>query len=97
MSENSRYRDCGKSVPAPVSYGQRIHSTCQLGSPALSPLQLANLEAWPLAPLALSPLYQSQGASGYTLKEIADFLSVHDAEVSQAVKRAGIKLSDCKT
>lgn len=41
--------------------------------------------------------YQVHGDLGYSLKEIADFLGVHYATVSRAVKRAEGRLSDCKT
>jgi hypothetical protein len=34
---------------------------------------------------------------GYTLKEIADFLGVHYATVSRAVKQIDLDLLDCKT
>lgn len=42
-------------------------------------------------------IFQAHGDFGYTLKEIADFLGVHYATVSRAVKRAEMKLLDCKT
>ena len=41
--------------------------------------------------------YQVHGDFGYTLKEIGDFLGVHYATVSRAVKRVEMRLSGSKT
>ena len=42
-------------------------------------------------------IYRAYAAYGYTQKEIADYLSVHYATVSRAVKRSELILLDCKT
>ncbi|MDF1579980.1 MAG: helix-turn-helix domain-containing protein [Desulfuromonadales bacterium] len=41
--------------------------------------------------------YRAYRDFGYTLKEIADFLGVHYATVSRAIKRVEKNLLDCKT
>lgn len=42
-------------------------------------------------------MYQAHAGFGYTLKEIADFLGIHYATVSRAVKRVEMEMLDCKT
>ncbi|MBE0500878.1 MAG: helix-turn-helix domain-containing protein [Desulfuromonadales bacterium] len=41
--------------------------------------------------------YRAYRDFGYTLKEIADFLGVHYATVSRAIKKVETHLLDCKT
>ena len=42
-------------------------------------------------------IYQAYRAYGYTQKEIADFLGVHYATVTRAIKRVENEMLDCKT
>ncbi len=62
--------------------------------PALSEVLAVNPQARSEVDQAI---YYAHAVFGYTQKEVADFLGVHYATVSRAVKRVEQGVLDCKT